>query len=355
MTGIGNRLRFVEPPADSAEESGNPADGSISSMEKLENVSWAQILSAGREFLKTAGIAEYDLDAWYLFSAAFHMDKARYYLDAGRQAQITKDQLKQYQEQLRRRAARTPLQHILGTQDFMGITFAVNEHVLIPRQDTEILVETVLKENSEQKLSVLDMCTGSGCIAISLKALGAYEQVEGADISEPALAMAKRNAGEILAGEAGKQRLTASGRETGREDGLMADNTVNFRLSDLFSAFGPGDRYDLIVSNPPYIPSNVIEGLEPEVRDFEPRNALDGTEDGLYFYRRLAEESPSFLKEGGKVYFEIGYDQGQSVSNLLAAGGFTEIRVIKDLAGKDRVVCAKKAGAAGCRCLKQEV
>lgn len=284
-------------------------------------VTWEQILTVGKDFLRGAGIAEADLDAWYLFQQAFHMDKARYFLRCREQARTGEGELRSYEEMLRIRVARVPLQHILGTQDFMGLTFLVNGDVLIPRQDTETLVETVLSENRERNISLLDMCTGSGCIAVSLAALGGYSRVEGADISGPALLVAKDNAKRLLTGQ-----------------------TMRFRQSDLFSEFGEGDQFDLIVSNPPYIPSDVIGKLEPEVRDFEPRNALDGKEDGLFFYRRLAKESPDYLKPGGKVYFEIGYDQGQAVGDLLARNGFIEIKVIKDLAGKDRIVCGKLQG-----------
>lgn len=286
-----------------------------------KKATWEQILTAGKAFLGEAGIAEANLDAWYLFEQAFQMDKARYFLRCREQACAGEGELCRYEEMLRIRAARVPLQHILGSQDFMGLTFLVSGDVLIPRQDTETLVETVLSENRERNISILDMCTGSGCIAVSLAALGGYSQVEAADISGPALRVAKENAKRLLTGQA-----------------------VRFRQSDLFSVFGEGDRFDLIVSNPPYIPSSVIGELEPEVRDFEPRKALDGMEDGLFFYRRLAEESTDYLKPGGKVYFEIGYDQGQAVCDLLARNGFIEIRVIKDLAGKDRIVCGKLQG-----------
>lgn len=286
-----------------------------------KKATWEQILTAGKAFLGGAGIAEANLDAWYLFEQAFHMDKARYFLRCREQACAGEEELCLYEEMLRIRAARVPLQHILGSQDFMGLTFLVSGDVLIPRQDTETLVETVLLENRERNISILDMCTGSGCIAVSLAALGGYSHVEAADISGPALRVAKENAKRLLTGQ-----------------------VIRFRQSDLFSEFGEGDWFDLIVSNPPYIPSSVIGELEPEVRDFEPRKALDGMEDGLFFYRRLAEESPGYLKPGGKVYFEIGYDQGQAVCDLLARNGFIEIRVIKDLAGKDRIVCGKLQG-----------
>lgn len=288
-----------------------------------EELRLEQVLALGRTTLKDAGIAEYDLDAWYLFSQAFHIDRTHYYLHGKDLVPTGGEEFFQYEEMLLKRASHVPLQYILGTQDFMGLTFFVDENVLIPRQDTETLVETVLKENPDRTSSVLDMCTGSGCIAVSLSVLGKYGHVEGADISPGALAVAEKNAVRILGGA------------------VCGSCSVRFRQSDLFSAFEPGEVFDVIVSNPPYIPTKVIEGLEPEVRDFEPLNALDGTEDGLFFYRRLAKECPAFLKDGGKVYFEIGYDQGAAVSELLAFGGFEEIRVIKDLAGKDRVVCGK--------------
>lgn len=281
-------------------------------------MTWGELLLSGQEKLKAAGIREYSLDAWYLFEHVFGMGRADYFLRSQETATAEEEALKEFQTGLSRRAEREPLQHILGTQEFMGLEFYVNHNVLIPRQDTETLVETVLSAHKNQEISLLDMCTGSGCIAISLAALGKYTHVEAADISDAALLVAEKNAEKIL--------------------GLGA---VKLRRSDLFSAFDPKERFDVIVSNPPYIPSAVIEGLEPEVRDFEPRLALDGTEDGLFFYRKLAEESGKFLKEDGAVYFEIGYDQGEAVKNLLSDHGFKDTKVIKDLAGKDRVVCGR--------------
>ena len=280
---------------------------------------WGELLAAGKEKLRAAGVAEYDLDAWYLFEKAFGISRMQYFLCSGDQAEPEEKALAAYENGIERRSKREPLQHILGTQEFMGLEFAVSRHVLIPRQDTEILVEKVLSEQKEKEISVLDMCTGSGCIGISLAVLGGYRQVDAADISEEALAVARANAA-----------------------GIPGAGNVCFRQSDLFSEFSPEtDRYDVIVSNPPYIPSGVIEGLEPEVRDFEPRKALDGAEDGLFFYRRLAEECGRFLKENGSVYFEIGYDQGEAVGSLLRSHGFKDTEVIKDLAGKDRVVCGR--------------
>ena len=198
----------------------------------------------------------------------------------------------------------------------------------IPRQDTETLVELVLAEHKEKKIKLLDMCTGSGCIAISLAALGGYETVEAADLSVEALKMAEKNAKKLL----GDQKTNPADSES----------CIRFRHSDMFSAFDENsDQYDVIVSNPPYIPSDVIEELEPEVRDFEPRSALDGTADGLFFYEILAQKCGGFLKENGAVYFEIGHDQGEAVKHLLDANGFIDTKVVKDLAGNDRVVCGR--------------
>ncbi len=280
---------------------------------------WADVLNYGKQVLKNAGIAEADLDSWYLFEQIFGISRAQYFMCAREKVSgaSLEAEMVAFDDALKKRASRIPLQQILGQQEFMGLTFFVNEHVLIPRQDTETLVELVLKEQKDKNISVLDMCTGSGCIAVSLKKLGGYARVEGADISEEALKVAKRNSEEIL--------------ESG--------DAVNFRRSDMFSSFRETERFNVIVSNPPYIPSAVIEELEPEVRDHEPRGALDGTADGLYFYRILAEECAKHLTPGGHVYFEIGYDQGAAVKELLDAHGFKDTRVIQDLAGKDRVVC----------------
>ena len=312
---------------------------------------WADVLNYGKKILKNAGIVEADLDAWYLFEQIFGISRAQYFMCArenitGSTAQKMtaqeqtgnsleskntldcvelwlKEKMSAYENTLEKRASRIPLQQILGQQEFMGLTFFVNEHVLIPRQDTETLVELVLNEQKDKNISILDMCTGSGCIAVSLKKLGGYACVEGADISEEALKVAKRNSAEIL------ENSDVNSSRTG----------VIFRRSDMFSAFPETERFNVIVSNPPYIPSAVIEELEPEVRDHEPRGALDGTADGLYFYRILAEECAKHLTPGGHVYFEIGYDQGAAVKELLDIHGFKDTRVIQDLTGKDRVVC----------------
>ncbi len=299
-------------------DSSRTAD-SLALRELMNAGTWEQVLYYGRNRLSEAGIAEAELDGWYLFEEVFQISRAMYFLKSRETAAFSTEQAERYLTMISRREAREPLQHILGTQDFMGLSFLVNRHVLIPRQDTETLVETVLEENSLKDCRVLDMCTGSGCIAVSLAAMGGCSHVEAADISREALTVAEENS----------RRLLPPGAQ------------VKFRQSDLFSAFSEReDRFDIIVANPPFIPSQVIDGLEPEGRDFDPRNALDGDGDGLTFYRRLAEDCGRYLKDKGRVYFEIGYDQGPAVSELLLASGFQDTKVIKDLAGKDRVVSA---------------
>lgn len=349
---------------------------------------WADVLNYGKKILKNAGIVEADLDAWYLFEQSFGISRAQYFLCArenivGSTAQKIavqeqhgdllesgnaldcaelwlKEKLSVYEHALKKRAARIPLQQIIGQQEFMGLSFFVNEHVLIPRQDTETLVELVLQEQKDKDISILDMCTGSGCIAVSLKKLGGYAHVEGADISEESLKVAKRNSEEILENNDVNNDAVSSrteqiqnctnltnnqNKQDNSEERMVSEASklsqagVTFRHSDMFSNFPETEQFDVIVSNPPYIPSAVIEELEPEVRDHEPRGALDGTADGLYFYRILAEECAKHLTPGGHVYFEIGYDQGMAVKELLDNHGFKDTRVIQDLAGKDRVVC----------------
>ena len=381
-----------EPIKNMADSCGQTAENESLATSRDSLKIWADVLNYGKQVLKDAGIAEADLDSWYLFEQIFGISRAQYFMCArdritdraaqgksvpehsadrvkcGNSSEENPDPLKQkldaYDAALKKRASHIPLQQIIGQQEFMGLSFFVNEHVLIPRQDTETLVELVLNEQKDRNCSILDMCTGSGCIAISLKKLGGYRHVEGADISEEALKVARKNAEDILGmdrdtelvsvkncadtPEQNWQNLSnnqnkhdnfANSKLSGALDISNSSETVNFRRTDMFRAFQPSEKFDVIVSNPPYIPSAVIEELEPEVRDHEPRGALDGTADGLYFYRILAEECGKHLTPGGHVYFEIGYDQGAAVKELLDAHGFQDTKVIKDLPGKDRVVC----------------
>lgn len=319
-----------------------------------EGLTWRELLDAGGIMLMNAGVPDAGTDAWYLMEAAFGIDRVHYYLDQNRP--IRAERLEKgygiYQEMLKKRAKRVPLQQILGTQNFMGLNFYVDENVLIPRQDTETLVERVLKDYPKKELSLLDMCTGSGCIAISLALLGGYKDVTAVDVSEQALKVAKKNARQhflIQKGTTRSKSFQVSENpwcirlETWLLDGNRNTerHTLSLLKSDLFQEIGPEVMYDVIVSNPPYIPSAVIDGLEPEVRDHEPRLALDGSEDGLHFYRVLALECSRHLKKGGSIYFEIGYDQADAVSRILTIAGYKEIEVIKDEPGLDRVVKAR--------------
>lgn len=267
-----------------------------------------EALSKGKEILKEAGIPDFELDAWYLLEYVCKIDRSQYYLNS--MEEIEPEKMQEYEVLLRKRAERVPLQYIVGSQEFMGLEFKVNSQVLIPRQDTETLVEEALKV-LESGMHVLDLCTGSGCIIISL--LKHKEGMYGtaSDISKQAILVAKENA---------------------KQNEVEAE----FISSDLFKSIT--GTYDMIISNPPYIPTEVIAGLMPEVKDFEPMEALDGKEDGLYFYQEIAKEAGRFLNSNGYLYFEIGHDQGGKVAAIMENNGYRNVRVVKDLAGNDRVV-----------------
>ena len=280
-------------------------------------------LKQGEEMLLAAGIEEAANDAWLLFSEIFQMSRARYYMDMNRTCDPKL--AARYEEWIQKRTQRIPLQHIIGHAPFMAYEFYVNEHVLTPRADTEVLVEetfAAVKQMVSEKIQILDMCTGSGCIAVSLTCMAQEAaipcQVTAADLSEEALLVAQKN------------------------NEALCEGRVQLIHSNLFEALPDTKEFDIIVSNPPYIKSEEIDGLMPEVRDHEPRMALDGKEDGLYFYRKLAEDGWHFLKKGGKMLLEIGYDQGVSVPEILKNCGYSQIQVIQDLAGLDRVVTACK-------------
>ncbi len=283
-----------------------------------------QLLTEGEQKLREAKDAEAQLDARRLLLEAFQTDTVHFLMN--RMLQLSKEQtveqaVSDYWTMIERRCQREPIQYILGSQEFMGLTFRVNHHVLIPRQDTETLVEQVLKEHTQSERRakrLLDLCTGSGCIAISLMVKGGFRYVTATDISEDALSVARENAHCLL--ESGCQLKLCRG--------------------DLFQALEPGGKFDILVSNPPYIPTSVIRELQPEVRNHEPVTALDGSPDGKVFYRRIAGEAEQWLNPGAAVYLEIGYDQGEAVCGLLEEHGFNNIKVIKDLPGLDRVVRA---------------
>ena len=280
---------------------------------------YADLYAQGKHALTQAGIEEAALDARLLLEFVCRTDRTT--LFAHPELEVDEKQQEQFESMIAKRSERIPLQHLTGVQNFMGLDFMVNNHVLIPRQDTEILVEEVMRDFHDGA-HILDMCTGSGCILLSLLHYSNDATGVGVDLSEEALAVAQANAERL--------GLTFADDETGNEP------RVRFVCSDLFEAID--EKFDFIVSNPPYIRSDVIETLMPEVRDHDPRMALDGTADGLYFYRRIIEESGNYLKRGGQLFFEIGHDQAEDVSALMQGHGYKEIEIKKDYAGLDRVV-----------------
>ena len=276
-------------------------------------MTYRECYEKGSRILNEAGIEESTLDARLLLEAVCGTDRNDL-LVHGEQP-VAPEAEEKYLNWIRQRAEHIPLQQLTGEQDFMGLTFSVNEHVLIPRQDTEILVEEVLKELHDG-MRILDMCTGSGCILLSLLHYSNDCEGLGVDLSAEALEVAGRNVLKVLTPEKAEH--------------------AHFLQSDLFEKVE--GKFEIIVSNPPYIASAEVEKLMPEVRDHEPRMALDGTEDVLYFYRRIIEEAGKHLVSSGMLFFEIGYDQGQAVSELMRTEGYREVQVVQDYAGLDRVV-----------------
>ena len=270
-----------------------------------------EALSLGRDLLKEANIEEYETDAWLLLEAACGCTRNDLFLRGNEPLFKEKEEL--YKEYLEKRQKRIPVQHITGVQCFMGLDFFVTPDVLCPRLDTEVLVEEALKRIKPGS-RILDMCTGSGCIILSLLHYAKECTGTAVDLSEKALAVARKNAKNL-------------------------EKECTFIHSDLFENIQ--GKYDVIISNPPYIATKEIEALEPEVRIHEPMMALDGMEDGLFFYRKIVSASNEFLNPDGWLFFEIGYDQGKAVSDMMIEAGYSGVQVIKDLAGLDRVVIGK--------------
>ena len=270
-----------------------------------------ELLKEGSMQLRAAGITEADTDAWLLFSVCMGLNRTEYLMRSD--AVVPDDKAEEYLGKLKRRAGREPVQYIEETAPFMGFDFYVNENVLIPRMDTEILVSEAIKRarimfsqrQHDVNFRILDMCTGSGCIAQSMYLLLKNEALEVAGINASRL-----------------------GAQVKLIRGNLFENVDN--------------KYSMILSNPPYIRTDVIADLEPEVREHEPMLALDGTADGLYFYREITDKAWEYLENNGILMYEIGYDQALEVSDMLRQKGYTDIAVIKDFAGLDRVVAAKR-------------
>ncbi len=275
---------------------------------------YAALYRMGVERLAAAGIEEAKLDARLLLEELCGTDRNDLLVHGDRP--VTEQQENSYVNYIELRSRHIPLQHITGYQEFMGLRFKVTPDVLIPRQDTETLVEEVLK-NLHDGMRILDLCTGSGCILLSLLRYSNDCVGVGADLSKKALAVAEENAGALE---------------------LMAE----FVQGDLFEPVT--GKFEIIVSNPPYIPSNVIPTLMEEVREHDPLMALDGKEDGLYFYREIIGQASEYLYPGGMLFLEIGCEQAEAVTELMKNAGYRDVTVCKDLAGHDRVVSGRYGG-----------
>lgn len=271
-------------------------------------MNYRKLYETGKDRLEKAGIQEAALDARLLLEEVCRTDRNTLLVHGDRA--VTEEEETQFRIFIERRSTHEPLQQITGWQEFMGLRFSVTEDVLVPRQDTETLVEEVMRYLRDG-MEILDVCTGSGCILLSLLRYSNGCRGVGCDISEKALAVAGQNAKEL---------------------GISAQ----FIRSDLFESIE--GRFEYIVSNPPYIRKDMIPTLMEEVRDHEPLIALDGGEDGLDFYRKITREATEHLYSGGMLFFEIGYDQGEAVKLLMEEEGYEEVTVSQDLAGLDRVV-----------------
>lgn len=278
---------------------------------------YRELYEEGRRILEQAGLPDAALDARFLLEEVCGTNLQT--LLVFPEKKVTEEEVNQYRAFIQRRKDREPTAMILGEWDFMGLTFRLNKSTLIPEQDTEVLVETALEELKrrglgEAPLRILDLCTGSGCILLSLLHKLRNAGGLGTDLSEEALEAARENAVRL-----GLQERAA------------------FRQGDLWEPVGD-ERFDLIVSNPPYVPTEVIPTLEPEVRCGEPYAALDGGEDGLVFYRRIMREAAGHLKPSGIIIVESGFDEAPQIAALMQEQKLRGIRTVKDYGGLDRVV-----------------
>lgn len=281
----------------------------------IVNWTYQAVYREGEAKLVQAEIEEAALDARLLLEYVCGTDRNT--LLAHGEQEVSEAEYERYRGLIAQRASHIPLQHLTGEQEFMGLTFMVNDKVLVPRQDTEVLVEEALR-HLHDGIRILDVGTGSGCILLSLLRYSNDCTGTGVDLSKEALAVAREN----------YRRL--------REQ--RPDMGACFIESDLFAELQTGQQYEMIISNPPYIRTNVIDTLMPEVREHEPRMALDGQADGLYFYREITHRAGEYLTHGGMLFYEIGYDQAEDVCKIMEREGFREIEVVKDFAGLDRVV-----------------
>lgn len=277
-----------------------------------------ELINEGKQILCDAGIESCESDAKILAMDYFRLDYSGLFFEGGRNA--SDREICEYRELIKKRATHFPCQYITGCQDFMGYTFSVRQEVLIPRPETELLVEAALEQmKGRTKVKALDMCCGSGCIGLSFRkrreAAGHLDEVFLSDVSFDAIALSGENSDRLGAG------------------------AVHIIQSDLFENISQGE-FDIIMSNPPYISTEDMDKIMVDVKEYEPRLALDGGEDGLFFYRKIVRELDSYLAKDGIVMFEIGYNQYKAVKAMLNNAGFLNVRLIKDYSGLDRVVIA---------------
>lgn len=247
----------------------------------------------------------------------FVLKKDRLYLSTHKDDEISDDDYKKLLSLSDMRAKGKPFAYITGTKEFMSLEFEVNENVLIPRPETEELVDTIIDIYRGKAPRILDLCTGSGAICLSLAYYLENARCTGVDISPSAIETAKKNA----------EKLKLSDR-------------CDFCLQDVLNDSYTGEKFDALVSNPPYIETKIIETLENTVKNYEPRLALDGGEDGLLFYRTIIENISSYLKKGGMLFFEIGYNQGEALKEMMN-DKFSDVKIIKDLSGHDRIAIGR--------------
>lgn len=306
---------------------------------KRESQIYMEVYREGAAQLTEAGIEEAGLDARLLLEFVCGTDRNTLLAHGDRA--VSDEEHERYEALIAARAAHTPLQHLTGEQEFMGLTFVVNNKVLIPRQDTEILVEEVLK-NLHDGMRILDLCTGSGCILLSLLQYSNDCVGVGVDLSAEALTVAKENYERL---SSARPEMKAYFLEGDLFEALERRTTTEYGETDSM-----GERYDIIVSNPPYIETDVIGTLMQEVREHEPVMALNGGVDGLTFYRRIVQGAGGYLTRGGLLFFEIGCEQAASVREIMEKAGFCAVTVVKDFAGLDRVVYGSWLGQRGDRC-----
>lgn len=302
----------------------------------MSHISYREAVLEAAKRLKKCGVDNPQYDSQELLMSVTNMDKTAYLLHC--EEKMEDSLYTAFEKLVKRRANREPLQHILGYTYFWGRKYLVNRNVLVPRQDTEVLVEKALECISTGD-SVLDMCTGSGCIIITLACEKKLSRAVGVDISKKALRVAKQNADCFLADvewiESDLFQNVNLSVQTNSEMNMQMNTQMDICSNSL---------YDVIVSNPPYIEKNVIDTLSDEVRYFDPLIALDGGEDGLVFYRKITEGSINYLKSGGWLLYEIGSNQSRQVRDIMSANGYEDICIIKDLAGLCRVVMGRLKG-----------